>query len=114
MLIRTSGYYARLAPDQGQPLVYLDFIEVAPWNLRLSSQQPRYKIVGLTLVRSAVQASLDCGFRGRIGLKALPQAEPFYAQVCGMVPIAPARYNDLVYYEFTATAANEFLQRGLP
>lgn len=32
MLTKTASYTARLDPDKGKPLVYIDFLETAPWN----------------------------------------------------------------------------------
>ena len=32
MLTRTASYFAQLAPDDGKPLVYIDFLEIAAWN----------------------------------------------------------------------------------
>src|SRR5258708_6295100 len=33
MLIATAGHAARLPPQMGRPIVYIDYVESAPWNL---------------------------------------------------------------------------------
>lgn len=39
MITKTQPYQARLAGDLGKPLVYLDFLEVAPWNWPIASER---------------------------------------------------------------------------
>jgi hypothetical protein len=110
MAIWESGRLARMGPDVGRPLVYVDFLEAAPWNLRLARQVPRYGRVGSSLIDEAVTASLALGWGGRIGLHALRGAEPFYEQKCGMASWGQdPGYNGLMYYEFTAEAAARYL-----
>ena len=48
MLTKTEPYRARLASDRGKPLVYVDFLEVAPWNWTISKigRTAQYKGVG--------------------------------------------------------------------
>ena len=35
MLTKTAPYSARLPEDKGKPLVYVDYLETAPWNWRV-------------------------------------------------------------------------------
>lgn len=67
----------------GKPLVYVDYLEVAPWNRPDLGFAPRLRGVGSTLLTAAVALSEDEGFKGRIGLHSLPQADDFYRK-CGM------------------------------
>ena len=47
-----------------------------------------------------IERSIDEGFRGRIGLHALPKAEVFYQDNCGMTPLGKdASRQDLMYFE---------------
>lgn len=70
---------------------------------------PKYKGLGAQLLAAAVQQSLMEGFRGRIGLHALRDGEPFYAGR-GMTRVGPdAHYHNLVYFEFTAAQAMLFV-----
>lgn len=109
MLLRESGYVARLAPVGGQPLVYVDYLETAPWNLR--EQSRRYAGVGQLLLREAVRRSVEQGYHGRVGLHSLPQVQLFYERKCGMVGCGPDReYYGLVYFEFTAERGTAFAE----
>jgi hypothetical protein len=113
MMVKTAGSAARLPPDAGKPLVYVDYIEVAPWNLRALTDAPRFGGIGVRLIEAAVRVSLDEGFYGRVGLHSLPQAEAFYRDTCLMVCLgADASYQDLPYYELTREKAAEFLGEG--
>lgn len=69
---------ARLATQEAQPLVYVDYLEVAPWNVVWLNPTPRYKGVGRLLFQAALQISRERGWEGRVGLHSLPQAEGFY------------------------------------
>jgi hypothetical protein len=94
----------------GKPLVYVDYLEAAPWNLKLLSVPPRYLGVGTVLIAEAVRLSLDTALEGRIGLHSLPQAEAFYKSRCGMTELGQdLNYFDLTYFEFTQQQAIEWL-----
>ena len=115
MMTKTAGYDARVSSEAGKPLVYVDFVETAPWNWTISElgRLPVFKGLGSVLIRRAVQQSRAEGFRGRVGLHALPQAERFYGQVCGMTRVGPdAAKQDLVYFEFTRQQADAFISGG--
>lgn len=112
MLVALEGPQARarLAPDAGKSLVYVDYLEAAPWNVKPLVDSPLFAGIGMLLMRVAVQASLDEGFKGRVGLHALPQAEEFYRDKCGMACLgADPDYQKLSYYELTAEAAKRFV-----
>lgn len=115
MLTKTAAHVARLAEDKGKPLVYVDYLEVAPWNWRVLPLElhGRFKGIGSVLFREAVKQSIDEGFHGRVGLHALPQAETYYEKVCGMTAIArdPIKQN-LLYFEFSRGRAQKFLEEG--
>jgi hypothetical protein len=109
LMVKLAGMEARLDPDIGRPLVYIDYLESAPWNLRAMVDMPLYGGVGSVLMQTAVQLSYDEGFHGRIGLHALPQAEDFYRDDCKMHGCGPdASYHDLPYYEMTRDLAASF------
>jgi hypothetical protein len=110
MMVKTAGCVARLHPDAGKPLVYVDYIEVAPWNLRALTDTPRFGAIGVRLIEAAVRVSTDEGFHGRVGLHSLPQAEVFYRDTCLMACLgADASYQNLPYYELTRDKATGFL-----
>jgi hypothetical protein len=94
--------------DDGQ-VVYVDYVESAPWNLKASSAQPRFLGVGTVLIADAVRLSIETGLGGRVGLHSLPQAEPFYVR-CGMTRLGLDRdYFDLRYFEFRVESAIKWL-----
>lgn len=95
---------ARLKPDRDKRLVYLDYLEVAPWNRPGWQPHRVFQSVGTVLVRAAIQVSLDNGHDGRIGLHSLPQADNFYCNL-GMTNLGPdADYQNLCYFEFDSPA----------
>ncbi|MFO0911884.1 MAG: hypothetical protein U0795_02920 [Pirellulales bacterium] len=79
MLTKTVSHAARLAVQRGKPLVYVDFLEAAPWNWNVVAleRQGELRGVGSLLFRKAVVQSKEEGFRGRVGLHGLPQAHGF-------------------------------------
>ncbi len=86
MMVNTA-VAAQMEPDRTKPLVYIAFLESAPWNLKELSSSPRYGLIGGRLIEASVRLSLNEGFAGRIGLHSLPQSEPFYQSI-GMVKSA--------------------------
>ena len=106
-LIKHSGH---LAEQQGKHLVYVEFVSTAPWNRPDFCTKPQYGGVGSTLIRVAVELSQNEGFKGRIGLHALPQAEEFYRKICGMTDLgSDVSYYGLSYFEMTEHQAGKFL-----
>lgn len=96
--------------QRGKPLVYLDYLEVAPWNRPELGRAPRFRGVGSALVAAAVALSVEEGFKGRLGLHSLPQADAFYQRI-GMSDLGQdSGYQDLRYFEMTAQQARAFLE----
>jgi hypothetical protein len=109
LLVNVAGKQAKLAPDAGKPLVYVDYLESAPWNVMPLVAEPQYGGIGMVLMRTAVQLSHNEGFHGRVGLHALDQAEKFYQMKCGMRAWGPDPDNhNLPYYEMTREVAARF------
>ena len=81
----SEGHGTRLG-TVGRPLVYVDFVEVTPWNwdVPLLGRVGRFRGAGVQLIELAVRWSLGLGFGGRVGLHALQQAETFYDDRCRM------------------------------
>lgn len=111
MLVNLTNHVSRMDGQQGKPLVYVDYIETAPWNVKdLMPEPPRYSSVGVRLIEAAIRCSLEEGFGGRIGLHALPQAERFYEKTCEMTRGEIDRqYENLFWFELTAANAKKFL-----
>jgi hypothetical protein len=101
---------ARIEEQKGQHLVYVEYLEAAPWNRIEHVTKPRYRSVGSNLMYAAVALSQNEGFKGRIGLHALPQSQVFYADKCGMTDLGPdPKYQNLHYFEMTVKQAEGFL-----
>ena len=108
----SEGYYSRLGTNN-VPLVYVDFIETAPWNWDIAplNKTGRYRGAGVQLMELAVRWSITLGYGGRIGLHALDQAKTFYESRCGMQNLGPdASYHNLSYFELTEANAKIFLR----
>ncbi|MEQ8283556.1 MAG: GNAT family N-acetyltransferase [Parvibaculum sp.] len=101
---------SREASQVGKPLVYVEYLEVAPWNRVELGKMPRLRGVGSALVTAAVALSCEEGFKGRLGLHSLPQADDFYRKI-GMADLGqdPASQN-LRYFEMTVDQARIFLE----
>jgi len=112
MIVCLTGKNARLDPDKGKPLVYVDFIETAPWNAKEFTSDPLYKGVGVRLIQAAARLSIDESFAGRVGLHSLAQSKPFYTTACEMATLGPdAGYSNLEYFELTAAKATVLINK---
>ena len=113
MIVDTAKHRCRIDGQRGQHLVYVEFVENAPWNRAELFAPPRYRGVGSILVRAAIALSEESEFHGRIGLHSLPQANGFYANTCGMTDLGtdPNR-EGLRYFEMTPEQAQVFVTKG--
>jgi hypothetical protein len=90
-------------------VVYVDYVESAPWNLKGYADVPRFLGVGTILIAEAIRLSLEMGLEGRVGLHSLPQAEAFYAK-CQMTRVGPdPAYYELTYFEYASQQATAWL-----
>ena len=94
----------------GQSVVYVDYLETAPWNLQGPGGSRRFGGVGKVLMREAIELSERLGFGGRVGLHSLEQAERFYQEGCRMMRIGtdPVYYR-LAYFEYAKGAGAAWL-----
>jgi hypothetical protein len=100
---------ARLPEQFGKPLIYVEFVATAPWNRPEVQSPPRYRGAGQVFILTAVEASRDAGFKGRVGLHSLPQAEGFYEQRCGFTRLGrDSSHENLIYFEMTKPQADAF------
>ena len=114
MFVDRAMHRCRLLDQTGQHLVYVEFLENAPWNRKeLLFDPPRYRGVGSLLIRAAIELSREEGFKGRIGLHSLPQADNWYAKTCGMTDLGIDQNKEgLRYFEMTAAQAETFIAKG--
>lgn len=114
MFVDLAAHRCELPEQAGKHLVYVDFLENAPWNRKeLLFDPPSYRGVGSLLMRAAIELSKAEGFKGRLGLHALPQAEKWYAGSCGMTDMGVDKNKDgLRYFEMTVAQAEAFIAKG--
>lgn len=109
MLLAMAGHSCRIPEQAKKDLVYVDYLETAPWNRKAIVPQPRFGGVGTVMLRAVIEVSHEQDFRGRIGLHSLPAAEEFYGTVCGMTDLGhDESYQGLRYFEMTAAQAAAF------
>lgn len=104
----------RVHNDKGKELIYVDYVETAPWNITeymaALGREAKYSRVGTRLMQAAVQLSLDGELKGRVGLHWLPKAENFYRKL-GMTEVGrDAKKQNLLWLEFTPSAAQDFME----
>lgn len=114
MMITTLTHRAKLEGQRNDHLVYVEFVEAAPWNRQqIVSRSPRYSGCGSILVGAAIEYSKLEGFKGRIGLHSLPQANNFYANKIGMSDLGQdADCKSLRYFEMSPEQAQAFMING--
>jgi hypothetical protein len=115
MILNTASKRCRLEPDKGKNLVYVDYLENAPWNRKELLDPPRFRGTGSLLMRSAIELSRVEGFRGRVGLHALPQSNDFYATKCGMSDFGvdpDPNYRPMHYFELSTEQSDAFIAKG--
>lgn len=111
MVVRTDNL-CRLPAQRGLPLIYVDYLAAAPWNLAEIASPPRFSRCGLVLIAAAIRLSSQRGYNGRVGLHSLPQAEGFYRNKCGMTDLGEdLNYEGLRYLEMTSVKAQSFLDK---
>ena len=114
MMTTTVAHAARIGDDKGKPLVYVKYLESAPWNLKSFAEKPRFGAIGARLLEAAILLSKDEGFAGRIGLHSLPNpvTEGFY-QTLGLMRLGVDKaVENLPYYEMTRENAAKFLEEA--
>lgn len=114
MMIIDLTKRARMSGHEGQHLVYIDFLEAAPWNRNdLAAEPAKLGGCGSILINAAIQQSILEGFKGRIGLHSLPQSNGFYTNACGMADLGQdSNNNTLRYFELDPDSARTFIEKG--
>jgi hypothetical protein len=106
-MLLLSGKTSR-DPSASLPILYVDYVAVAPWNRKAFQNPQRFHHLGTVMLGAAVAFSRTLGLDGRCGLHSLPQSEGFYARI-GMRDFGlDAGYDSLRYFEFDAASAQKF------
>lgn len=93
---------------RGRKVVYVEYVESAPWNHRRWKSRP-YAGLGTRFMAEAIHTSKQLGCEGRIGLHALPSAESFYREM-EMTEYPKEGRENLVYFELTPDCADAWLK----
>ncbi len=111
VMIENTAHRCQLPSQSGKHLVYVDYVETAPWNWPIPQLglSRRYKGLGNLLMRRVVRRSFELGFKGRVGLNALPQAADFYSSSFRMTRIEANGPNELDYFELSEANALEVI-----
>lgn len=110
MMIVNTMARCRIPEQWNKHLVYVEYLEAAPWN-RIDVGKPQYKLIGTTMLAAAIQLSHGDGNHGRIGLHSLPQADDFYRRQCGMTDLGPdTSKQNLSYFEMTVNQAAKYMR----
>ena len=114
MFVDLAQHRCKIKEQAGKHLVYVDFVETAPWNREDFLLTPKYHGVGSLLIRAAIERSRAEEFGGRIGLHSLPESEDWYRRKCGMSDLGTDATNKeyLRYFEMTVEQADAFIKKG--
>ena len=109
MMLSTLAVEGRLEGQVGKAVLYVEYIESAPWNNIELVEKPQFAGVGVSLLEAAIEFSEKEGFGGRIGLHSLRQAEPYYRKY--MTDLGPdSGESELRYFEMSADQMHYFLE----
>jgi hypothetical protein len=115
LVLTTSVGHREKIGGRGRDILYIKYLETAPWNLVVEKlgRTGRYGGVGPQLMRASIALSRALELRGRVGLHALPQAERFYRDDCGMTDLGiDTTCEGLRYFEMTEEQAATFFRKG--
>lgn len=112
MMVSTLATEGRSAANKRKPVLYVKYVESAPWNLKAYvGEDTRFGGVGTALICAAIEVSAEEEFKGRIALHSLPQSEQFYARFMEDLGIDPEGEN-LRYFEMSEEQSKTFLKGG--
>jgi len=110
MMLSTLAVKGRLGSQAGKAVLYIEFLESAPWNLRDLVGTPQFLGVGVRLLEAAIDFSEEEGFGGRIGLHSLPQSDEFYRKYMSDLGPDSSQSQGLRYFEMSVEQVRYFLE----
>ena len=113
-MVSTIAAKGRLPGQQGKAVLYVEFLETAPWNIRDLAGTPQFLGVGVRLLEAAIVFSEEEGFGGRIGLHSLPQSAEFYRKYMTDLGLDASQSQGLRYFEMSAEQVRYFLEGRKP
>lgn len=107
LMLVTAGRVMKCDKGDRPPLVYVNFLEVAPWN-RPGAPERLFNGLGPILLRMACDLSVQRGYEGRVGLHSVAAAQTFYSRMGFRSLDCPNEYNEL-YFELDPGGAHALL-----
>ncbi len=96
LLLEIANWKSR---QTGDPIVYVEYVAVAPWDRRGIQDPPRIAGCGRGIISMAIERSNELGYKGAIALHSLPGAVGFYARL-RLKDLGPdPQENGLHYFE---------------
>jgi hypothetical protein len=114
LMVSTIAAKGRLQSQKGKAVLYIEFLETAPWNIRDLAGAPQLLGVGVRLVEAAIEFSSEEGFGGRVGLHSLPQSTEFYRKYMTDLGLDSSQSQGLRYFEMSAEQVLYFLEGRKP
>lgn len=106
----TLAMPGRSASHRGKPVLYVKYIESAPWNLvAYLGDNAQYGGVGTALISALIGVSMEEEFKGRLALHSLPQSEAFYSKLMDDLGV-DAGVEGLRYFELSERGAQRFMK----
>lgn len=79
MMLCEQPVFGRKEETLGQPVLYIEYLETAPWNqFAYVGKHSRFRGVGTSLLSAAIEESVRYGCEGRLALHSLDAARQFY------------------------------------
>ncbi len=102
--------------EPGKPLVYVHYVESAPWNWAVPAlgRKGMLRGAGTVLLAAAAEWSMDEECRGRLGLLALRSAVDFYRKLGFTELEAEGEMHGMRSMELSSAAAEALLAGRLP
>jgi hypothetical protein len=114
MMLSTLVAKGRLEGQIGKAILYIEFLETAPWNMRELAGTPLFLGVGVRLLEAAAEFSVAEGFGGRVGLHSLPQSDDFYRKYMTDMGLDSSQSQGLRYFEMSAEQMRYFVEGRKP
>jgi hypothetical protein len=114
MMVSTIAGKARLPGQEGKAVLYIEYLESAPWNNRELAGTPEFLGVGVRLLEMAVEFSAEEGFGGRVSLHSLPQSTEFYRKHMTDLGLDSGHAQGRRYFEMTAEQVRNFVEGRKP
>jgi|SRR5947209_4519668 len=114
MMVSTIAGKGRLPGQVGKPVLYIEYLESAPWNYRELAEKPEFLGVGVRLLEAAVEFSGEEGFGGRVSLHSLSQSTEFYRKHMTDLGLDSGHPQGLRYFEMNMEQVRTFVEGRKP